>query len=519
MNLNDLSGLFKGGVRQRVGPQPKTAVIYVRVSSSEQVQNTSLGTQERVCREFAQREGLRVLEVFRDKGESAKTADRPQFMRALAYCLTKKNQVGYFVVYKLDRFSRNQFDHAQIRAMLKHGGVELRSATESIDETSMGQAMEGMLSVFANFDNNVRKERTKAGMLARATEGKWVWPSPLGYYRPAKSNNIVPDPKSAPHIRTAFEEYAKGTYTFRALTELLIKRGLRTLTGKKPRFQEISKTLRKPVYCGIIHIPKWGLRVKGSFEPIITEELFANCQGLAGDPSPHALPRHANNPEFPLRKLVVCEYCHKPLTGSTSTSKGKKYPNYHHHFQNCPNAKSRPKKEFERQFVDFLKTVTPDAKYEKLIKALVLEKWEANFKGFDKSNAGVRREIALLEQERLKVFELHRMGKYTDDEFQEQKALVMERIHQKESQIQTNRLEEFDMDSALTFCFNYVRHTARTWTQLESNYTRRLRFQKLIFDSSVHFDGQKFGNAKLTPVYRLNQEFGGQKSKLVAQSA
>lgn len=86
----------------------KRGIIYCRVSSLDQVDGTSLESQERICREYAEREGIEVVEVFVDRGESAKTADRPQFLKAISFCGQKKNRIDFFVVYKLDRFSRSQ---------------------------------------------------------------------------------------------------------------------------------------------------------------------------------------------------------------------------------------------------------------------------------------------------------------------------------------------------------------------------------------------------------------------------
>ena len=53
-----------------------TAVIYVRVSTADQVENLSLDTQEQRCREFCKRQGLKVERVFREEGASAKTTER-----------------------------------------------------------------------------------------------------------------------------------------------------------------------------------------------------------------------------------------------------------------------------------------------------------------------------------------------------------------------------------------------------------------------------------------------------------
>jgi site-specific DNA recombinase len=60
------------------------AVIYTRISTSEQVENHSLDTQLSACLEYCQREGLDVDSVFREEGESAKTSDRPELQKMSA---------------------------------------------------------------------------------------------------------------------------------------------------------------------------------------------------------------------------------------------------------------------------------------------------------------------------------------------------------------------------------------------------------------------------------------------------
>ena len=97
----------------------KNAIIYVRVSSSEQVDGTSLESQERLCKEYAQKENLNILKIFIEKGESAKTADRTEFIKAINFCSDKKNKISYFIVYKIDRFSRNQTDYAIVKQKLQ----------------------------------------------------------------------------------------------------------------------------------------------------------------------------------------------------------------------------------------------------------------------------------------------------------------------------------------------------------------------------------------------------------------
>lgn len=137
-----------------------------------------------MCREYAKRENIDVLAVFVDRGESAKTADRTEFMKAISFCSQKKIKVDTFIVYKFDRFARNQFDHMTVRTLKKYG-TELRSVTEPIDNTPMGKMMEGILSTFAEFDNNVRT-KIYNGMRERFKQGIWCWQAPIGYTRHRK---------------------------------------------------------------------------------------------------------------------------------------------------------------------------------------------------------------------------------------------------------------------------------------------------------------------------------------------
>ena len=478
----------------------KTGIIYCRVSSKEQVEGTSLSSQEKACLEYAERNNIKGLKVYIEQGESAKTANRTEFKKALAFCADKKNKVDYFIVYKIDRFTRNQDDHVTVRAILKKGGTELRSVTEPIDESSMGRAMEGMLSVFAELDNNMRTERVTQGMLERLKQGIWPWPEALGYMRPYKGSNIAPDPNTSPLIRLGFEEYSKGIYTYKSIAHYLNERGLRTKNGKLLTPQFMEKTLKKPIYYGVMKV--WG-EYRGNFEPIISESLFLSCQkGYKG--SVHASPRSVNNPLFPLRRVIACSDCETPFTGSISKGRhGKGYAYYHHHHKGCEKAKSIPKEDFEKKFKKYLKDISPDGEYEKLFKMVVLDIWQNSYKKIDEDNTKIRIKIAKLESERQKVFDFHRTGKYTDDDFNEQKNIINQQINQQHTLIQAKREEEFEMEELLDYCFSYIRNSEKSWNRAE--YAEKISLQKLIFAGRVIYDGEKLGTADLRLMYKINQ--------------
>jgi DNA invertase Pin-like site-specific DNA recombinase len=126
-----------------------TAVIYVRVSTKEQAERDgdpegySIPAQREACKRKATSLGAVVLDEFVDRGESARTADRPELQRMLEF--VRENPVSYVIVHKIDRLARNRADDVAINLSIKQAGVQLVSVTENIDETPSGILLEPLL--------------------------------------------------------------------------------------------------------------------------------------------------------------------------------------------------------------------------------------------------------------------------------------------------------------------------------------------------------------------------------------
>ena len=142
------------------------AVIYIRVSTTEQAEKGySLKVQEEACLKYALSNSYEVLELFREEGKSAKTADRPELQRMLKYMNKNKKTVDALIVYKMDRLGRNSHDISSFRLIFDTLGIKLLSATEAFDNSSMGNFMQTMLAGMAQYENDLRSERTRSGMM------------------------------------------------------------------------------------------------------------------------------------------------------------------------------------------------------------------------------------------------------------------------------------------------------------------------------------------------------------------
>lgn len=151
-----------------------------------QIDNTSLSTQESICRNYCEREKLDIFDIQKREAVSAKSDNYERIIDLLRYCKKHKGKFEILLVYKLDRFARDTLQHLTLREELGKLNIVLRSATETIDETPAGKLFEGMVANFNQYDNEIRKERVTNGMYRRVEEGLWPWQIPLGY----KSNKI-----------------------------------------------------------------------------------------------------------------------------------------------------------------------------------------------------------------------------------------------------------------------------------------------------------------------------------------
>src|SRR6266849_10917108 len=259
-----MSSKLRGEADRSKLPEMVGAVIYVRVSTKEQTEKLSLPTQLRACEEYCERQGFEVLARFREEGESAKTADRTELQKLLHFCRTHEGKVQFVVVFNLTRFAREKYDDFALRAHLKSLGISLRSATEPIDDTSTGKLMEGVLAAFAQFDNDVRSDRTRAGMRAALELGRWTFPAPLGYLNAPKwsGKSLVPDPERAAFVKQVFEDFATGRFTKQKVLARVTGLGLRTRRGMALSPQSFGQMMRNSIYIGRIESPEYGVSAR-----------------------------------------------------------------------------------------------------------------------------------------------------------------------------------------------------------------------------------------------------------------
>ena len=344
------------------------------------------------------RNGYEVADVFEDAGESAKTIDRPDFQRMLGFCRIHKKRVQVVVVYNLTRFSRNAHDHALVKALLLRLGVTLRSVNEPISDDSVGRFTENMLAAVAQFDNDIRADRTRAGMRAAHERGRWTWRAPLGFLNGNTKGgepSLLPDPVRAPLIRQAFELVASGSHSARETLRKVTALGLVSKKGQPLTPQTFGPLLRNPMYAGYLNAPGFGTTgVRGDFQALVPEVLFRRAQAVL-ERNAGTRDRVFDHPDFPLRRFVICGACDTPLTGSASKGRSQSYPYYH--CRKCKHVRVKTG-QLEAQFVELLETLQPRPEFMALFRAIVLDVWKERGTEARRLQLGLEQRVAELRQ-------------------------------------------------------------------------------------------------------------------------
>ena len=111
--------------------------------------------------------GAGVEKVFHEKASGGRF-DRPELQKMLGHF----REGDVLVVWKLDRLSRSLRDLLTILEKLDEIGVGFRSLTESIDTTTpAGRMMMQMVGVFAEFEREMIRERTRKGLERAKSKG------------------------------------------------------------------------------------------------------------------------------------------------------------------------------------------------------------------------------------------------------------------------------------------------------------------------------------------------------------
>ena len=465
-------------------------LIYARVSTSRQAERElSIPAQIKACHKFATERGWHFLDggVYEEKGESARTTDRPKLQEMLHRAKTD-SKVDVIIVHKLDRMCRNVADYAAIKHMLKKHNVKVISAVEQFDESFSGELVENIMASIAQWTSQNISWEVKKGLREAAERGRFPGVAPLGYLNDKKNKTLLIDEEKAPYIKQIFELYATGKYSYDSLGKEMAKRGLKTRNNKLVGRRAIERTLQNPIYYGLIK--RQGVTAQANFPSLVTKKLFDDVQEIIAQHNRHS--DRSRKHLYPLSGYIICGDCGSRLCGDVK--KGHLY--YfcsHHKDKKCSERKYLKSEKAEEDVMKYLSRIQMPEKLKNTLDAYFEYYAKERIGQEDKERKSIKRELARVQQQ-LHNLVLDRSKRIIDaDAFIKVQDDLL-----REKEAYQDRLEELETRSdkfvqKLNEIMDFTTHADKLYAQ--SGLYQKRTILKLCFE------GFTAKNQKLMPIW------------------
>ncbi len=475
----------------------KVAVIYCRVSDPKQVkEGDGLNSQEARCREFAERKGYEVVQVFRDN-LTGKLTDRPGMTKMLDFLTAHKDTQQHIVIIDdINRLARGVIAHWELRTSISEAGGKLESPSIEFGEDSDSVLIENLLASVSQHQREKNREQVVNRMRGRTLNGYWCFHAPIGYkYKQMDGQGkiMVRDEPFASIVQEALEGFASGRFSSQSeVTRFLESQPEfpKDLPNGKIRVWKITRMLTSPLYAGYIELEKWNIPLRqGKHEGLITLETYQKIQKLIKDGA-KAPARKDISADFPLRGFVLCGDCGHQLTAAWSKGEYRHYAYYLCQKKGCASyGKSIRKAKIEGEFEALLGTMKPTKPVFQSTVMMLRDMWDhriAKAVAFAKS---FKKKIAALEKQITQF--LDRIVESTNPtviktyekritELEKEKLLIEEKARSKGQP--RNTFEDI-IELSLTFLSNPCRlwHSERLDLQrtvLKLAFSERLTYQR-----------------------------------------
>lgn len=290
--------------------------LYARKSSeAEEKQALSIDSQIKEMLTLAQRDGLNILEIYKESHSAKDCGQRPVYNQLLGDI--RSGKFDGILVWHPDRLARNAGDLGAIVDLLDQKKlIEIRTYSQRFTNNPNEKFLLMILGSQAKLENDNKSINVKRGLRTRVESGLWPSMAPTGYLNhPDRTMkcHVITDPIRSHVIKMIFEKVANEKYSIRKVFRWM-KEDIKFITkNNKPlTLSNIQLLLRNNFYMGMIEYPRGsGKWYPGKHDPLITKELFLKVQAQLDSNKSDS---KRVDREFAFTRLMKCGICGSGIT-------------------------------------------------------------------------------------------------------------------------------------------------------------------------------------------------------------
>ena len=446
-------------------------VIYIRVSSLGQVDNYSLQNQLESCLSFAKKNNLEVVKIFDAQNESASKSERKSLEEVKRFCFDKANKVSYLIVNDFSRFSRQGNLAILLKEEFKERGIIiLESSATSLTKSAQDETFDGIKLLFAQAENQTRRQKCTEGILKRLQDGLWLSNPPRGYEKVDK--HTLKHSSEAKFIKMAFELKAKG------FANTLIMSRLKAL-GSSISKSRLPGYLKNIFYAGYIASPYLdGEVVKGRHQEIIPLELFYKVNGV--------------NTSIKYNKTSLKQ--ERPLQGFVSCTCGSKYTGYKkkskYNYYKCSGCKTNiSSTRLDNSFESLLNMYAFKELPIPLLKKQLRYTYDYIYQETIANNKYIKERITKLKKEFDAIELRFAKGDISEELFYKHGGNIKEQIKELEQELQGHPDNLSNSELYIDYFAEISSNMGSFWSSAPNEI--RVDFQELVFSEGVVYDVTK----------------------------
>ena len=318
--------------KQTLKDVDNTLHIYLRVSTKGQLDNYSISIQKENGLLLKKKYDFKKVVIHNEGGKSSNYEDIISRQKLFdLICLLDKGLVKHLYVFDLSRLSRNTSVSMYIKLKLIKHRVILYTKDGRYDfDSEEDKLMYGILSLFSEFDNGMRKKRMMLGKVRSLSEGKNGGGSINFGYKLDNEGYIVENQEESMFVREMFNMYDKGKST-NDIRDMFQRHGIKSKWGNDIwNLGTIQKMLQNEIYIGRQVKTMGGRKFILDTKRLVSDEVFRRCNERMI--STRIRKNQINKTEqfYLLRNYLFCKKCKNIICGRKVNRKLKRGENYYY---------------------------------------------------------------------------------------------------------------------------------------------------------------------------------------------